>query len=71
MGIMTESHTTGNLKLQTMVDHKVNCIAKNYSVDEKTHLMMNQLDKKGTIAFNAPNDPLEPVFISSKGYGHE
>ena len=34
MGIMTESRTLGTLKLQTMVDSRVACIAKNYSVDE-------------------------------------
>ena len=34
MGIMTESKTSGALKLQTMVDKRVKCIAKNYSVDE-------------------------------------
>ena len=34
MGIMTESRAQGNFKLQTMVDSRVACIAKNYTVDE-------------------------------------
>lgn len=32
-------------------------------------LGINNLDKQGTIAFEAPTDPLNPVFISSKGPG--
>lgn len=34
MGIMTEGRATNNCKLQAMVDHKVSCIAKNYTVDD-------------------------------------
>ena len=67
MGIMTESRTLGTLKLQTMVDSRVACIAKNYSVDELTKLRINQMDKKATMPYEAPSDPLDPVFISAQG----
>ena len=68
MGIMTESRqNTANIKLQTMVDARVACIAKNYSVDEQTKLAINAMDKQGTLSFDAPNDPLDPVFITKSG----
>ena len=67
MGIMTESKTSGALKLQTMVDKRVKCIAKNYSVDEQTKAGINQTDKQMTQMFNAPNDPVNPVFINKLG----
>lgn len=67
MGIMTESMGSGALKLQTMVDKKVKCIAKNYSVDEETKAGITMTDKQGTLSFDAPNDPLDPVFIHKSG----
>ena len=67
MGIMTESRTNGTLKLQTMVDSRVACIAKNYSIDEKTKLSINDMDKQKTMEYDVPNDPLDPVFISRNG----
>ena len=51
------------MKLQTMVDHKVSCIAKNYRVDNETKLSINQMDKCGIKLYDAPHDPLEPVFL--------
>ena len=50
-----------------MVDARVACIAKNYTVDEQTKLAINQLDKQSTKSFDAPNDPLDPVFITKNG----
>ena len=44
MGIMTESRSSGVMKLQAMVDKKITCIAKNYSVDDETKAGMQKLD---------------------------
>ena len=55
---MTESKTAGNFKLQAMVDKKITCIAKNYSVDEETKAGLQRLDGATTLAFEAPTDPL-------------
>ena len=41
MGIMTESKGSGALRLQAMVDHRITCIAKNYSLDEETKAGLN------------------------------
>ena len=51
------------MKLQTMIDKRVTCIAKNYKVDHKTMLSINQMDKSGIKLFEAPTDPLDPVFL--------
>ena len=67
MGIMTESKGSGALRLQAMVDHRLTCIAKNYSLDEETKAGLNQTDRAATMSFDAPNDPLQPVFISKSG----
>lgn len=67
MGIMTESLAHGSLKLQTMIDARIACIAKNYTVDEQTMLAINSLDKQSTKSYDAPDNPLDPVFISKKG----
>ena len=67
MGIMTESKTTSALKLQTMVDKRVSCIAKNYILDDETRACLNLMHKQGTVSFEAPNEPLDPVFIQKTG----
>ena len=54
-----------------MVDKKVKCIAKNYSVDEETKAGITMTDKQGTLSFDAPNDPLDPVFIHKSGQQHQ
>ena len=51
------------MKLQTMIDKRVTCIAKNYKVDHETKLSINQMDKSGIKLFEAPTDPLDPVFL--------
>ena len=67
MGIMTESKASGALRLQAMVDHRLTCIAKNYSIDEETKAGLDQTDRAMTMSFDAPHDPLQPVFISKSG----
>ena len=63
MGIMTESRSSGVIKLQAMVDKKITCIAKNYSVDEETKAGLQKLDQAMTATIDAPSDPMQPVFI--------
>ena len=67
MGIMTESRSSGVMKLQAMVDKKITCIAKNYSVDDETKAGLQKLDGAMTATIDAPNDPMQPVFIQKTG----
>ena len=68
LGVISENKESGQMKLQTMVDHKVSCIAKNYRVDNETKLSINQMDKSGIKLYDAPHDPLEPVFLKKNQY---
>ena len=63
MGVISETKKDGQMKLQTMIDKRVTCIAKNYKVDYETKLSINQMDKGGIKLFEAPTDPLDPVFL--------
>ena len=46
-----------------MIDKRVFCIAKNYKVDHETKMSINHMDKSGIKLFEAPQDPLDPVFL--------
>ena len=51
-----------------MVDYKVSCIAKNYRVDNETKLSINSMDKCGIKLYDAPHDPMEPVFLKKNQF---
>ena len=52
-GILQQNKTS--IKLTTMIDTRVTCVAKNYKVDEKVkELMLTDVNKKSIMEIDAP-----------------
>lgn len=66
-GVVTEYSRTNKYKLQTMIDQRVVCIAKNYRVDEATHAdMFSDKNKRSVLEIDAKDaDPINqgPIFM--------
>lgn len=57
IGIVTESvQNNANLKLHSMIDKKVTCIAKNYHVDEERNLEKQDKNKLQTKNIDFPQE---------------
>ncbi len=55
LGILAQKKKETTMKLTTMIDTRVTCVAKNYKVDEKTkQLMFSDVDRKAVMEIEAP-----------------
>lgn len=59
-GIVAHFPKTNKYKLNTMVNKKLNCVQKNYQLDEQSKKTLFEQDKDQAKAFKAP-DNFEPV----------
>ena len=68
-GILTQKKKGSEMKLTTMIDARVTCMAKNYKVDEKVKQMMfTDVNKKATLEIDAPPlDQQQPVYLPLNG----
>ena len=54
-GIITQKKKATEMKLTTMIDARVTCLAKNYKVDERVkQIMLNDVNKKTVLEIDAP-----------------
>ena len=52
-----------------MTDRMVTCIAKNYKVDKQVKEELEAVAKAGVKSFVAPNEPIDPIYMSLKAKG--
>ena len=66
LGVIAELPQKNILKLTTMVNKRVMCIAKNYKMDSKVkENMMTDTNRRQTMEFEAPPiDQQEPLYMS-------